>query len=467
MHYIDAASVSLARRYGQTAVYIASMYGHVEAVHLLCRWASLSISTGALANLNASLVSVSRLVYASLCLLPPAQMPPSVSSRTDPHINRWAGADVEIRANGGSSCCTAAAATGKSGVLLALSRAGRADLSAAGAEGRTPLQVAVEGGHEEAAGAVRRMLNGGGDLEAAIDAVEGLRLHSADAIPAAVAADDLPVLPNESERRHTGAPFPPLCGEECERCSGSGGAAVDAAVLIDASADHPGAGSFLADGALTPSELARLRALYTTLEGEAEEAAQRRSQAAGAGQEQETEGVGEGSSAMGSETLVAPASITRLGHPRPVFSDAEAAGESARYGGVERRYFCDAEGWVRAILARALERASPLLGAPLTESNAAVHPAAERPTTALPSAGAASAGALPFMRFLHYRAEGASMAPHVDLSKKAPGDQVWGSRRPSDGRGGTAWNPPMLTVKPVQRAGRYNSQIAQARSSSA
>ena len=373
-------------------------------------------------------------------------------------------------------------------MLLALPRAGRADLSAAGAEGRTPLQVAVEGGHEEAAGVVRRMLaegsleavssavegeqeaaaravmrrmvKGGGSLEAASSAVEGLHLYCADEeVPAAVAAGDLLVLPNELGGLHTSAPLPALCGEERLRCDGgvedAGSAAVT--VLIDASADHPGAGSFLIDGALTPSELARLRALYTTLEGEAEaveqlrvsrslggeaeEAAQRRSQATGEGLQQEAEGTGE-ISAMGSETRAAPASTTQQRNPR---SDAEAAGESARYGGVERRYFCDAEGWVRAILTRALERAGPLL--------AESHPAAEGPSAAVPSTGAASSGALPFMRFLHYRDEGASMAPHVDLSKKAPGDQVWGCR-PSGGRGGgAAWNPPMLTVKPIQRAG--------------
>ena len=399
-------------------------------------------------------------------------MPHPVSSQCyPPLIYRWAGADVEIRANGGSSCCTAAAASGKSGMLLALSRSGRADLSAAGAEGRTPLQVAVEGGHEAAtcavrrtlgegspdaassavegghkgaAGVVRTMLKGGGSLEATISAAEGLRLHSADGeVPMAEATDDdLSVLPNGSEGHLTGAPFPPPCGEERPRCdSGVEEGSAEVTVLIDASADHPGAGSFLVDGALTPSDLARLRALYATLEDEARETAQRHSQATEVGLQQQAEGTGEGPSAVGSETLVAPASITQQGHPRPVFSDAEAAGESARYGGVERRYFCDAEGWVRAILGRALERAGPLLGGPLMGSHAAVHHAAVHPAAvhppaatagtllteahaAVPSAGAGASGALPYMRFLHYRAEGASMAPHVDLSKKAPGDQV-------------------------------------------
>lgn len=30
--------------------------------------------------------------------------------------------------------------------------------------------------------------------------------------------------------------------------------------------------------------------------------------------------------------------------------------------------------------------------------------------------------ALPYLRFLHYRTPGSSMAPHVDLRKRAPGD---------------------------------------------
>ncbi|GAX78661.1 hypothetical protein CEUSTIGMA_g6099.t1 [Chlamydomonas eustigma] len=92
------ALVDGVNEYGQTPVYLAVLHGHEEAVQLLCS---------------------------------------------------WAGADVELRANGGSSCCTVAAAAGRVCILHVLSTCGGADLGAPGAEGKTAWQYAHEMGHQE------------------------------------------------------------------------------------------------------------------------------------------------------------------------------------------------------------------------------------------------------------------------------------------------------------------------------
>jgi hypothetical protein len=88
------------------------------------------------------------------------------------------------------------------------------------------------------------------------------------------------------------------------------------------------------------------------------------------------------------------------------FSDAEAAHDSGAYKGVERFYFCDAEGWLREVIQTSLCSA------------------AAQQQVCLPDSMLKAGAPLPYMRFLLYRAHGSSMAPHVDLSKKNPGDPL-------------------------------------------
>jgi len=129
--------------------------------------------------------------------------------------------------------------------------------------------------------------------------------------------------------------------------------------------DHPGAGSYTIDQGLTKADFQRLRSLWNSL-------------------------------ADGLHGDESSAQVT--------FQDSEAASESMKYGGVERAYFCDAEGWVRKMIRTLLARAR--------------------------STGVVVSGleALPYMRFLYYRSAGASMAPHVDLAKKTPGDKTSSTR---------------------------------------
>eukprot|EP00798_Chlamydomonas_sp_ICE-L_P024372 gene24371-9981_t len=208
---------------------------------------------------------------------------------------------------------------------------------------------------------------------------------------------------------------------------------------IPRSAEHAGAGSFSVDGGLTSSELARLRQLWSCLDAEQH-----------------------GGSTMASES----------------FSDREAADAAALYGGVERTYVCDSEGWVRSLMVKLLDRAldaglaaedygkaSVFLvlvvfvvvvvvygGVELTyvcDSEDWVRSLMVKLLDRALDAGLAAedygwvrslmvklldraldAGlaaedygeALPRLRFLHYSHPGASMAPHVDLAKREPGD---------------------------------------------
>ena len=327
------------------------------------------------------------------------------------YLTRWAGADVEMRTNGGSSCCTTAASSGNARLLRLLCREGGADASASGSEGRSPYWHAVQGGHHQAMEALRELTS------------PHVSHHNSQ-------------LPPQSEIRQS--ELHDCLEREASVCCCTS-QAVKFRSLIEASSDHPGAGSFIVDGALTVSELDRLRGLWRALE--VEKSRKRDNphshEHPGGSREEESGRESEGNG------------------PVMGFADAEAAGESLKYGGVERRYFCDAEGWVRAMLSRALLRAQEAasrhsvggsdkdvtrchvsLGGHCSDGTKSERHRDEAAAACGGMMGAITnnsndggdgvlaGGALPYMRFLHYCAEGSSMAPHVDLSKRAPGDKL-------------------------------------------
>ena len=337
------------------------------------------------------------------------------------YLTRWAGADVEIRANGGSSCCTVAATAGNVRLLRLLCREGGADASASGSEGRSPYWHAAQSGHHQAMEVIRELTNP----------------H---------VSHHYPQLPPQSEMRHS-EHHDRSERESSDCCCTS--RVVRFRSLIEASSDHPGAGSFFVDGALTVLELDRLRSLWRDLEAEnSRKRGTPRSHEHPGGSRDEESGKEEGGRSREEERG------GEEGGPAMGFADAEAAGESLKYGGVERRYFCDAEGWVRAMLFRALSRAQEAasrhsvggsnkdvtrchvsLGGHCSNGTKSVGHREEAAAACGGMMGAMTSngndggdgvlvgGALPYMRFLHYCAEGSSMAPHVDLSKRAPGDK--------------------------------------------
>jgi hypothetical protein len=124
---------------------------------------------------------------------------------------------------------------------------------------------------------------------------------------------------------------------------------VSVEVLIPLSSSHPGAGAILIDNGITEAEMCQLESLFY-----------------------------------------------RLGSGSQINTD------SSQYYTceVERRHFCDSEGWVSSILRSILTRARTI----------------EPCSPELSSLG----DPLPLMRFLHYSQPLSSMKPHVDLSKKVP-----------------------------------------------
>lgn len=121
-------------------------------------------------------------------------------------------------------------------------------------------------------------------------------------------------------------------GAEAARGVGGDGPKGTLDVLIPQDSPHPGAGSFTVDGGLLADDEQRLFALFRQL---VDEQLPR----------------GDGADAGSSGGLVAMAGGGVL------VDDAEAAaerGESERTIGVERVYVCDAEGWIRRIVARAI-----------------------------------------------------------------------------------------------------------------
>lgn len=433
---VDAPS-----EYGQTALYLAAMHGHVEAVRLL---------------------------------------------------SGWAAADTEVRAAGGSSALTAAAANGHARVVRALLQAG-AMHGRPGAEGRTAWRYAWEGAHEGVLQALRDAGVMGDGIAAARGAGGCLADAGAGECEGCERCDGCAACkPPASCATAAGASCTATQGASCtaagvatctdtscaaaggvsgQGCSaqaaetpapGSGapGASKGGACtctqphvecLIPDDAPHPGAGSYTIDGCLTPAEMRRLRALWSSMPPLPSEGDEAPFVAPVRRRKTEREGVG-GATAIGPVALDAKAGAMagRSAAAQPTGNGEAAAGQvdqaagavgakagtravtaaagreetqaveagtravtaaagregaeagaggrqGSVYGGVQRFHFYDAEGWVRRLLARAVRRG-------------VAHGMAAR----------VAGQTLPGMRFLRYERAGDAMAPHVDLSKPVP-----------------------------------------------
>lgn len=414
-------AVDAPNEYGQTALYLAAMHGHVHAVRLL---------------------------------------------------SGWAAADTEVRAAGGSSALTAAAANGHARVVRALLQAGAVH-GRAGAEGRTAWRYAWEGAHEGVLQALRdagvtgdgvaAARGAGGCLTAAAggecegcERCDGCTTCKPPASSAAAAGASCTLTEGASctaagvanctdtscavaggvngqgcSAQAAETPAPGSCAPVAAR----GGACTcthpHVGCLIPDDAPHPGAGSYTIDGCLTPAEMRRLRALWGSmppLPSEGDEAPfvapvrRRKTEKDGAGgvaaaasvaldakpgttadDPAAAQPLGNGEAAAGRVDQAAGAAGAEAG-TRAAAGRAEAEAEAGArgrqgyvYGGVQRFHFYDAEGWVRRLLARAVRRG-------------VAHGMAAR----------VAGQTLPGMRFLRYERAGDAMAPHVDLSKPVP-----------------------------------------------
>ena len=114
--------VDARNEYGQTAVYVASMHGHTEAVRML---------------------------------------------------RGWVGARIDQRANGNSTCLCVAAANGHADTVAALIEGG-ADPRERGAEGKSALDLVRERGQAGVLAVLRRAL-GGGESDSRCVAQDGVR----------------------------------------------------------------------------------------------------------------------------------------------------------------------------------------------------------------------------------------------------------------------------------------------------
>jgi hypothetical protein len=216
----------------------------------------------------------------------------------------YAAADPDAAAYGGATPCSASAAGGHVDALMAIISGG-CDTARLTGGGYTALEHAAMNGHAEAVKLLCK--EGGGQEEDGVEAVEG----TGNAVPKGVLN-----------------------------------------ILVPGESAHPGAGSYTVDGGLVPDDERRLFSLFHKLVEEQLLKNAHDSASSGDGGGDDVAGGGGGGG---------------VSFSRGIVDDEEAAaerGESERTTGVERVYVCDAEGWIRRIVTRAISSCGIQVGIP-------------------------------------------------------------------------------------------------------